>query len=91
LNTDGTQTWLIGTATVNSDGSYSAQMIEPFGTQFGSAFDKTKINKPVDYQLHMSFACATGTASLQSNAQFFAPQLFALQRLTTPAGVPACP
>jgi len=91
LNTDGTQTWLIGTATANTDGSYSAQMIEPFGTQFGSAFDKTKINKPVDYQLHLSFACATGTASLQSNAQFFAPQLFALQRLTTPAGVPACP
>lgn len=91
LNTDGTQTWLIGTATADTDGSYSAQMIDPYGTQFGSAFDKTKIIKPVDYQLRLSFACATGTASLQSNAQFFAPQSFALQRLTTPAGVPACP
>ncbi len=90
LNTDGTQTWLIGTATADAEGNYSAPLIEPFGTQFGAAFDKTKINKPVDYQLRMNFACATGTATLQSNAQFFTPQTFALQRLTSPAGLPPC-
>ena len=88
LNTDGTQSWMIGTAAADGNGGYSAQLIEPTGTQFGSAFDKTRIDKSVAYPLSMQLACSNGTASIAlgpGNAL-----TFALQRLTTPAGIAAC-
>ncbi|MFT3790583.1 MAG: hypothetical protein QM741_05815 [Rudaea sp.] len=87
-NTDGTQSWMIGTATADGNGGYSTQLIEPSGTQFGSAFDKTKIDKSTAYPLSMRLACSSGTASIT-----LAPGnvlSFALRRLTTPAGIAAC-
>ena len=89
LNTDGTQSWAIGTATTSGSG-YSAQMLAPSGTQFGSAFDPGKIVKPDAYLLNIGLACATGTASLVPSAGSGSTQSFALQRLTLPAGIPTC-
>ena len=90
LNTDGTQTWAIGSATAQADGGYFAHLIAPSGTQFGAAFDKTKILKPDTYLLNMRFGCASGSASLLPSMGFGPARSFALQRLTTPVGVPAC-
>jgi hypothetical protein len=88
-NSDGTQSWLIGTAVANADGSYAAALYEPSGTHFGSAFDKSQIAKPISTDLSMRLACATGSATLTPRAGG-AVQNFALRRLTTPAGVPGC-
>ena len=88
LNTDGTQSWMIGTAAPDGSGGYSAQLIEPTGTQFGSAFDKTRIDKSVAYPLSMQLACSNGTASIALGPG--SALTFALQRLTTPAGIAAC-
>ena len=90
LNTDGTQRWLIGTAAPGDDGAYHASLIEPSGTRFGAGFDKTQIAKPADDVLSMSLGCASGSASISARTDGSTLQTFALQRLTTPAGIAAC-
>lgn len=89
LSTDGTQSWLIGTANANADGSYTAALYEPGGTHFGAAFDKNQIAKPISADLSLRLACASGSAMLTPR-DGSAPQNFALRRLTVPAGVPGC-
>ncbi|WP_347261149.1 hypothetical protein [Rudaea sp.] len=89
LSTDGTQSWLIGTAAANADGSYTAALYEPGGTHFGNAFDKSQIAKPISADLSLRLACASGSATLTPR-DGSTPQNFALRRLTVPAGVPGC-
>ncbi|MBN8886849.1 MAG: hypothetical protein J0I77_14105 [Rudaea sp.] len=89
-NTDGTQSWLVGSATTDGQGGYSAALSEPSGTQFGSGFDATKIAKPVNYDVTMQLGCASGTATLTAR-NGGGVQTFALRRLTVPAGIAACP
>jgi hypothetical protein len=89
-NADGTQSWLIGTAVADGNGSYAAQMAEPSGTQFGAGFATTAIAKPITYNLTMQLACATGSATLTPVAGTGAAQTFSLHRLTTPAGIAGC-
>ncbi len=64
LNNDGTQTWLQGTAAAGSSGSFVGQLVEPSGTQFGAAFDASKIDKSSGTNAKFGFACTTGTAVL---------------------------
>ena len=92
LNTDGTQLWTIGTAKADAGGGYSGQLVQPVGTQFGSGFDGSKIDKSRQWQWQLSnLACATADASLVPLFPSGPGLNFSLHRLTTPAGVPACP
>jgi hypothetical protein len=91
LNNDGTQLWTIGTATAGANGGYSGQLIEPVGTQFGAAFNSSQIDKSRQWQWVLSnVACASATAFQAPLFQSGPGMNFALQRLTTPASVPAC-
>jgi hypothetical protein len=96
LNTDGTQTWLQGTTSVGSDGSYGGMLVEPTGTQFGAAFNATTIDKSISLGLEeLMLSCATGTTTLGplylNGIATFGPLIpFSLHRLTTPLGIASC-
>ncbi len=91
LNPDGTQSWLLGNGAAGSDGSYNVSFTQPQGTQFGAAFDATKISKPVTYQLQdLTLSCNSGSAVLAPLANGAQSQPLALRRLTQPFGTAAC-
>ncbi|MEP6938386.1 MAG: hypothetical protein ABI846_01380 [Rudaea sp.] len=94
LGTDGTQTWYQGLGTISA-GSSSGVLLQPNGTHFGDAFDRTKIDKSSGLQFEAALGCSTGTAVLgptvvNGQAGIGPIAEYALQRLTTPAGVAAC-
>ena len=91
LNPDGTQTWLEGLGAPASDGSYSMSLVQPQGTQFGAAFDASKISKPITFKLQpLTLSCSTGAASLDSLLGSAPTLQFALQRLSQPLGIASC-
>jgi hypothetical protein len=94
LGTDGTQTWYQGLG-ANNGGTYGGVLLQPHGTNFGDAFDPTKIDKSEGLQFQATLGCSTGAATLgpavvNGQAMFGPISAYALQRLTTPAGVTAC-
>jgi hypothetical protein len=91
LNTDGTQTWLQGIAALGGDGNYSGPLVLPQGTQFGAAFDESKIDKSTRFQINpLTLACSTGAGTLAPPSTFGPLAQFALHRLTTPLGIAGC-
>ena len=96
LNTDGTQTWVAGVAALTGDGSYAGQLLEPTGTQFGAAFNESKIDRSASMSVQqLSLACTTGKATLGPTylngvATSGTTLQFALHRLTNPLGIASC-
>ncbi|MGH8121417.1 MAG: hypothetical protein ACREPT_01450 [Rudaea sp.] len=91
LNQDGTQTWYQGLAAAAAGGNYAGPLLWPQGTQFGAAFDASKIGKSTRYLVQgLTLACATGSATLSPASGQGPSLLFALHRLTVPLGVAAC-
>jgi hypothetical protein len=89
LDTDGTQSWANGILGAGADGSYSGNLQQATGTQFGAGFDPTKISRNYAAGFsNLNLSCATGTAHWQIG--FGLVQTLSLQRLTVPAGVAAC-
>ena len=94
LGTDGTQTWYQGLGT-NNAGTFSGVLLQPHGTNFGDAFDATKIDKSTGLQFQAQLGCSTGSAVLgpevvNGQGEFGPIAQYALQRLTMPAGVTPC-
>ena len=68
-------------------------MVQPAGTYFGADFVSANIHKPVNGTLTAaSFGCTTDNTGYQAVSGQLAsiPAMLALQRITSPLGLPAC-
>jgi len=71
--------------------AYAGTMVQPIGPHFGVGYDPTALHGGAEGDLNVTFACATATANFNATTGGASlPATLALQRITTPLGVPAC-
>lgn len=85
--------WYVGVATGDlSVGVPSIQLERPFGPHFGADYDPNALQHDMRFFLNLRLGCNTGFASFGHVLDWDGPGVtMNLQRLTWPAGVPACP
>jgi len=84
--------WLTGALMRGVDvPAFSGTLVQPIGPHFGADYDPTALHGSAQGELSATFACATGNASFNaSSGGSSLPATLALQRITTPLGIPAC-
>jgi len=84
--------WLTGALMRGIDvPSFSGTMTQPIGPHFGVDYDPSTLHGGAQGELSATFECATGNASFTPTIGGPSlPATLALQRITTPLGVPAC-
>jgi hypothetical protein len=71
--------------------AFSGTMVQPIGPQFGADYDPASLHAGAQGQLSATLDCTTGSAGFDaSSGAALIPASLALQRITTPDGVPAC-
>ncbi len=91
VDSAGNQVWLTGIGTRTDDGSFDIDLIQPIGTHFGTAFDKTQvIRAPMGKLTHLVLGCNTGTAQFGWGSANPALSTLSLKRITNIAGVATC-
>jgi hypothetical protein len=85
--------WYVGVASGDlAAGVPSIQLERPYGPHFGADYDPNALQHDMRFFLNLRLGCNTGTASFGTVLDWDGPGVaMNLQRLTTPAGVPACP
>lgn len=84
--------WLTGALMRGVDvPAFSGTLVQPIGPHFGVNYDPTALRGGAQGELSATFACATGNASFSmSSGGPSLPATLALQRITTPLGIPDC-
>ena len=93
FDSSGVPVWLTGLLALDSDGSFSGPLVQSFGTHFGADFNAASLQKVVNGTLTAApFACGSGATQYQtaSGQLGLIPASLALQRITTPLGLPGC-
>ena len=93
FDSGGTPIWDSGLLTANADGSFSGSMVQPAGAYFGADFVSADIHKTVNGTLVAApFGCTTDSTRYEAASGQLAsiPDPLALQRITSPLGLPAC-
>jgi len=90
---EGNPAWLLGTAAANDDGqqSWTFDMLRPRGTRFGANFDSGAIERASWGQLSLRFLdCDQAEMRWTPTEAGWAAGEATLERLSLPAGTPAC-
>ena len=93
FDNSGVPVWLTGLLALDSDGGFSGPLVQSFGTHFGADFNTASLQKVVNGTLTAApFACGSGATEYQTAAGQLGliPASLALQRITTPLGLPGC-
>jgi hypothetical protein len=92
FDADRNPVWLTGSLMRGVDvPAFSGAVVQPLGPQFGATYDPAALHAGAQGQLSVTVDCSTGSASfIPSSGAPLIPATLALQRITTPLGVPTC-